>query len=164
MAPVNPNGIPAALKDEPCWVCWAYVRKDRWSKIPINAATRRRAKSNDPATWTTFDLAMKRAMDDRTLGVGFVFTADNGICGVDLDDAVDPATGRLYPWAAQIVPSLDTYTEWSPSGTGVKLYLYGRKPKGAGCGRDWDGEDRGLRLGPFFCHNGQPLFRNAEHR
>jgi|LSQX01.1.fsa_nt_gb primase-polymerase (primpol)-like protein len=43
--------------------------------------------------------------------------------GVDLDKCRDRETGILSAWAQSVVNELDSYTEVSPSGTGVKCIL-----------------------------------------
>jgi hypothetical protein len=40
------------------------------------------------------------------------------------------SASRLHEWADAIVSALGTYTEISPTGTGVKLILRGRHPGG----------------------------------
>ena len=43
--------------------------------------------------------------------------------GLDLDTCRDKATGELEPWAQTAIDRFDTYTEVSPSETGVKLFF-----------------------------------------
>jgi hypothetical protein len=45
-----------------------------------------------------------------------------------LDNGRDPKTGRIKKWASQIIRDLASYTEVSPSGTGVKIFLKGKVP------------------------------------
>jgi hypothetical protein len=59
-------------------------------------------------------------------GIGFVFSKDDNLFGVDLDNCIQ--NGSLRPEAARIVNALATYTEISPSGNGVKLFAKGRLP------------------------------------
>ena len=42
---------------------------------------------------------------------------------MDLDNCRDSATGEISPAAASIIEELSSYTEVSPSGTGVKIFL-----------------------------------------
>jgi hypothetical protein len=104
------------------WVCW---RRERGTKMLKVAGTLRNAKSTDPGTWRSFGecLAAERGHRGRYAGVGFVFTKDDPYVGVDFDEVRDPATGVLTPRAVQMVSLLDSYTEVSPSGTGVKLWV-----------------------------------------
>nr|WP_233265125.1 hypothetical protein [Halomarina oriensis] len=50
--------------------------------------------------------------------------------GVDLDDCRDSDTGELSENARAIVEQLDSYTEVSPSGTGVHVIVHGALPEG----------------------------------
>ena len=54
-------------------------------------------------------------------GVGFVFCGD-GLVGIDFDGCRDPETGEIAAWAWRFIRALRSYTEVSPSGTGVKTY------------------------------------------
>jgi primase-polymerase (primpol)-like protein len=117
--------IPQELKDSPRWVCWKQVGD---KKLPINARTGQAAKSNDPSTWSTFDDVVAAATaDDSLAGLGFML--GEGFAGVDLDGCID-STGQIQPWAQDLIAELQTYTEVSPSGTGVKLFLRGDVERG----------------------------------
>jgi hypothetical protein len=61
-------------------------------------------------------------------GVGFMFTEGDRYYGMDMDDCRDPGTGEIHPAAWKIIARLDTYTEESPSGTGIKMIGVGTKP------------------------------------
>jgi primase-polymerase (primpol)-like protein len=130
---VVPSAIPAALRDLPQWVAWRpelRPGKSKPAKVPINPHTGRTAKVTDSRTWGTFDRAAALAHEQQLAGIGYVFAAEDPYCGIDLDRCIDPASGRLDPWAEEIVADLMTYTEVSPSGSGVKLVLRGRLPEG----------------------------------
>src|SRR5690606_32991925 len=71
-------------------------------------------------------------------GIGFVFAPDDRFCGIDLDGSI--IDGQIVAGAQAIIDAFATYTEISPSGKGVKLFLTGTKPQGVGCARvDVDG-------------------------
>ena len=77
----------------------------------------------------------KRATREKDLdGIGFVFTESDPFCGVDLDACVDPKTGQIASWASEIVGALDSYTEFSPSGTGLHVLLRAKLPQGVTAG------------------------------
>ena len=59
-------------------------------------------------------------------GVGLVLTADDGLTGADLDGVRDPKTGKLNDWVEEIVALGETYTEISPSGTGLRIFWKGK--------------------------------------
>jgi len=121
------GNLPDALKARRAWVCWKLAtRNGKATKVPVDPATGRNAKSNDARTWSTFADAVAAA--GRYDGLGIMFA--EGLCGVDLDHCRDPQTGELEPWAAEVVAELDSYTEASPSGTGVHVLLLGDLPEG----------------------------------
>lgn len=124
--------IPQALRRRQSWVCWFVGYRDgKATKILLNPRTGRAAKSNDPATWSTLDAAIATATA-RGYGIGYVFSDADPFTGVDLDKCRDPKTGAIAAWALRIIEFFRTYSEVSPSGTGVKLVLLG---KFAGRGR-----------------------------
>lgn len=125
------ENVPSCLRQLPQWVGWKVIqRKGKPTKCPVSARGFS-ADTTAPATWGTFDEALAALQADKTLaGIGFVFAPDDGLCGVDLDDSIDPATGELKPWAREIVERLNSYTEVSPSGHGVKIFLHAHKPGG----------------------------------
>src|SRR5687767_6182679 len=58
--PVEPDNIPAELRERPQWVCWrwAQVTKKKqkgWTKKPINARSHRVCDYTDPKEWSSFD-------------------------------------------------------------------------------------------------------------
>lgn len=99
------------------WVC----HKD---KIPIDPARRTNAKSNDPATWGDFATAYRAFQTGRYDGIGIEFGLHEPealqIAGIDLDHVVR-SDGTLEPFAAAIVEKMNSYTEYSPSGTGLHI-------------------------------------------
>jgi putative DNA primase/helicase len=119
--------IPARLCALPQWVCWRAEWKEergKYAKVPLDPKTGREARSNNPATWGTFEEAVSCFNKDPALhGIGFVFSAQDPFTFVDLDDARDPKTGELGDWAAEIVNGLNSYTEVSPSGTGLRIII-----------------------------------------
>ena len=125
----NLSAVPDDLRRVDRWVCYRTRPKQsgKLDKIPMQACGAE-ARTNDPSTWTTFDAATAAAQASASLaGVGFVFHGD-GIVGIDLDDAVGD-DGLLEGWAVEIVDVLDSYTEWSPSGKGVHIYVRANLPQ-----------------------------------
>jgi hypothetical protein len=124
LLPFRIEGIPAELKAIPRWLAWrAKRRESRWGKIPICCHSGRPADVADPQTWTAFDDAWKHAQEHSLAGIGLAFSSDDDLCGVDLDECRDPDTGHLTQSAWNVVRLIDSYTEVSPSGTGVKIFL-----------------------------------------
>ena len=138
MLAVDYENIPRHLIRRPQWLCWRLeTRKsekgdEKPTKVPYNARTGGKAKSNDPSTWCDFNRAGQAARRGDYDGVGFAFAAGDGLCGIDLDHVVNAQTGELDPKAAEILQQFaGTYCELSPSGTGLRLFCIG-KPKRTG--------------------------------
>lgn len=124
---VVPDGIPEDLRVRSQSVNWRYDLVDgKWRKVPYRAGMEQRASSTDPGTWGTFDAAYAAYNKSKGQfdGVGFVVTAEDEFVGVDLDHCL--TDGCLEPWAAEIVAALDSYTETTPSGDGVRVWVRGR--------------------------------------
>jgi hypothetical protein len=117
--------LPDDLTECDQWVLWRYIlRNGQWTKVlfQINGQP---AATDDPATWNAYETVLNTYLAHRSeyAGIGFVFSADDPFCGVDLDDCLDES-GRPKEWARPIIERLyDTYTEISPSGLGLKLFL-----------------------------------------
>lgn len=121
--------IPTELKDYANWVCWRpEERAGKTTKVPYSANSGRLADASAPFTWATFAVAERYALA-YGLGVGFVFSQGDPFAGVDLDRCVGDH-GALSSWAWEIVATLDSYSEVSPSGTGVKVLVRATLPPG----------------------------------
>lgn len=128
---VDRDVIPSRLTTRDTWVCWQYEHRDGTStKIPIDPATGTYASVSDPATWIGFDDAYQSYSETAVDGIGFVFTPDDPFVGIDLDECRDPNSGTLTEWAKDVITQLDSYTEVSPSGTGVHIIAAGDLPPG----------------------------------
>jgi hypothetical protein len=86
-------------------------------------------------------------------GVGFVFTPEDDLCGVDLDGCLDPLTEEIEPWAWTIIEELDSYTEISPSGKGVHILVRAALPEGRNRKGRFEAYDRGR----YFTVTGRHL-------
>ena len=135
----SPNAImlrevvpePLRLRDQ--WVLWKIVkRKGKPTKMPIDPVKGTPASCTKPLTWTSFGDALLGSRQFGSVnGIGYVFVEDDPYCGVDLDDCI--VDGKVVPEAQAIIDALNTYTEISPSGCGVKLIGEAKKPAGSGC-------------------------------
>ncbi len=114
--------IPQELLKLPCWVGYQLRRnKDRTDKVPMNVLTGRPAKTNDSSTWTDFTTASDLALQRGYAGVGFVFQPP--YVGVDIDHCVKD--GAIASYAVEILNALNSYSEYSPSGTGIHILCKG---------------------------------------
>jgi primase-polymerase (primpol)-like protein len=125
---VNPDGIPGELRGRPQWVLWRWALRDgKYTKPPFQADGTP-AKSNDPTTWTAFAAALEAYRGGDWGGVGYCFRDDDDVFAIDLDQGRDPAPGVIQGWAVDVVREMATYTEISPSGTGLRIVGSGVKP------------------------------------
>jgi hypothetical protein len=126
--------IPPDLKALPHWVCWSLEeRAGARSKIPKNPKTGANAKADNPTTWAEFGQAVSRweaHKGNGITGIGFEFSTGDPYTGIDLDKCRNPETGIIEPWARVIIDRLRSYTEISPSGTGVHIIIKGSVPPG----------------------------------
>lgn len=128
------TAIPQALIQRDQWVVWQYELEGKRvsnatvgaTKVPYNARTRHKASSTNPNTWAAYAVAVHAAKQHGFAGVGYVFSADDPYTGIDLDDCI--VDGMLEPWAVEIIDEMQSYTEISPSGSGVKIWVEGKIP------------------------------------
>ena len=119
--PHEADNVPDELRPGKSWVlCDEY----KVPLIPIPSGACFAASTTDPSTWRSYETALQAFRDNEHIaGVGRVIRADEAYVGVDLDDCLNPETGELSPWAATIIGRLDSYSETSPSLTGVKVWI-----------------------------------------
>ena len=127
IAPIFEN-IPAELKQFHQWVAWKAEPREngKFAKVPVCPMTGANASTNDPITWGTYDQAATFYNSGGMAGIGFVFTDADPFCGIDLDDCRNPHNGDLADWVPEILYHLESYTEVSPSGTGLKIFCRGQ--------------------------------------
>lgn len=121
------ESIPQEMRALDNWLVWKLEeRHGKPAKVPYSAHGGP-GKTNDPATWDSYDNAIKALRTGRYNGIGFVLEGTPFV-GVDLDHVIDAATGKMRPEAARIVAELDSYTEYSQSGTGLHIIARGKRP------------------------------------
>ena len=123
------------------------------TKIPYSPATGQRASSTAPETWSGYEEAQRACREQGFNGIGFVFTAEDDLCGVDLDGCLNPETGEIKEWAREIIEELDSYTEVSPSGSGIHVLVKGELPPG----RNRKGRIEMYDKGRYFTVTGRHL-------
>jgi primase-polymerase (primpol)-like protein len=128
---MRPNALPVSLRQYDQWVCWTTrERGGKQTKVPLDptSLTGGYASTTDRSTWGSFDAALSRATASDVDGIGFVFTPEDPFVGVDLDDCRDES--GLSDEAVEIVTRLHSYTEVSPSGSGLHVLVRGTLPEG----------------------------------
>ena len=128
---IDLDALPAVLCEREQWVGWRIEeRGGKATKVPVNAESGGFGSATDAVTWTDVTTAIGAVESGEADGIGFVFTDDDPLVGVDLDDCRDPETGAVDEDATDIVERLDSYTEVSPSGTGFHVLVEGELPEG----------------------------------
>lgn len=111
---MNYNQIPNELKQLPIWCVWNL---EKGGKIPYNPRTGYKAQSNNLESFTSFKTASKSVYDGRYNGVGIgIFY---GISAIDIDHCMND--GVLSDMATDIIQRMNSYTEISPSGNGIRI-------------------------------------------
>lgn len=133
------DAVPPELKAATCWVVWREeVRNGKPTKIPKDVNTGNNASADDPSTWTTFDAAVAeyKAYSAQLNGIGRMFDGSDHVMGIDFDDCLDER-GYTIPGhaAAQWLYRLNSYSEVSPSGRGVKVWVHATHDLGGKTGR-----------------------------
>ena len=113
------ENIPVYLREHGLFCLWKYEERDgRKTKVPYNPNNPQyRAKSNSPETFARMETAANRVTGFNGLGVGLF----GDIAGIDIDHCVN--NNKLSEMAADIVETMDSYTEISPSGEGIRIFF-----------------------------------------
>lgn len=150
--------IPRELIDCPQWLLWRKVwieEKQRWSKVPLSARTGVVASIVDSNNWSDYTTAehMLRTFGETHAfnGLGFALGFESGVAGVDLDGVFDDTGAVLNYGALEIAERFESYTEYSPSRTGLHVLFKADIPDGR---RTSFVEVYGQ--GRFFTVTGQP--------
>lgn len=152
--PYNFNEIPAELKALPQWILWKFeTRNGKQTKVPCQV-TGEMAQANNRRTWSTFATAVKFYLEGDYDGIGFVFSRQDNYIGIDIDKCV--VEGKTNTFATEIIDTLDSYTEFSPSMKGIHIIIKGSLPQSVlGTGRK--NTKHGLEIysyGRFFTFTG----------
>ena len=128
--------IPQELRDRAQWITWRYLRRSgdpKPQKVPTDPQTGQNLTGYTKGQgWMAFADAVTAFEDNPDLaGVGYVLDSADPFVGVDMDHCLNPDTGELADWAKVHIDEFATYTEASPSGTGVRMFVRGELPAGA---------------------------------
>ena len=151
---MNYNNIPIELRELNRWVLYRLTwdsKRGKYDKRPFNARTGGFAQSNNPNTWCDFETAL--GVVDLYDGLGFML--GDGIFGVDIDgvELDDPVV-------REVLTTLNSYAEISPSGKGIHVICLGKKPQGA-CRR---GNFECYEKGRFFTVTGKRIGNSSTLR
>jgi putative DNA primase/helicase len=118
--------FPAELKCQRIWCMWRLEadRNGKLTKVPYRDLVYK-ASSTKSDTWTCYETALSNFLNYQEEIDGIGCFAAGEISFIDFDDCRDVDNGEIEPWAEKIIAELDTYTEVSPSGTGLHAFVRG---------------------------------------
>lgn len=123
------GNLPAVFwpyRDLRIWCLWSWVLvNDRWTKPPFQP-NGSHAKSQGEDTWCTYAEAFNAVQAGRGDGIGIMlFGMKQAEIIFDIDHCRDITTGKIDAWAQEIIDEAASYTEVTPSGTGVRVLGHG---------------------------------------
>lgn len=104
------------LKNYDNWVVYRLFNAS--SKLPFDCITHKPAQSNNRYTWHSYDEAFEAYINHSYDGLGFMLS--DGYVGIDLDNCISNSI-IVNDIAKDILDMVDSYTEYSPSKTGLHI-------------------------------------------
>lgn len=130
-----------SLKEKKLWLCWKYITTEdgKKTKVPygINGMQTGTSKKYEKS-WATYEEAKAAAMKHNFHGVGFIIPKGYYFLDIDNKDLTNPMV-------QEILSSMDSYGETSPSGKG--LHILGK------CDFSKLPLDKGRLSKEFYCKN-----------
>ena len=106
------ENFPQELKDIPQWIC-------HLKKVPKSPKNGRNLSGSLTKWGTTFEAACAAVEKYKFDGLGFVFTANDPYCGIDIDHCIED--NKINSKARSIIDACNSYTEYSLSKTGIHI-------------------------------------------
>lgn len=116
------SNLPPYLRTNALVCGWQYqirAGSDKPAKVPLDLRSGQRA---DPTNRNSFvPLSAIENFDFRQYGYdGIGLGIFDNICAIDIDHCIDDE-GLFSPMAVEIIDAMDSYTEISPSGHGIRI-------------------------------------------
>lgn len=118
-----PSAI-ASMAEHRRWVGWRWVTMPdgKRDKPPFRGDFPEfNASTTKPNSWVPFKTAADALDAGKLDGIGYVCADDAERVYWDLDKCRDPVTGEIADWAQEFVEECDSYTEITPSQTGLRI-------------------------------------------
>jgi len=133
---IQPENIPQELKSRKTWVNWFYYRRGKNQQItkpPIRFENGelRFAQIDNPKHFVSYEEGLSHA--NEKIGIGFVLTEPDPFVAIDVDHCFH--NGELTQEAEEIVKLFNSYTEISPSGEGLRVFIKANEKPTAGGNR-----------------------------
>ena len=111
---MNYNNIPTTLRENTLWCVWKY---EEHGKVPYNPNTGNHARTNDTSTFADFETALTAFENGGYDGLGLGIFESIG--AIDIDHCIEE--GEFSNMAHDIIDRMNSYTEISPSGRGIRI-------------------------------------------
>lgn len=133
VAPPVWDNIPQEMAARQQWLLWRFESPKagaaKRTKMPyyVSGARRTKTQGSDEDRQRLATLAVVRKAFDAGgyTGIGFAFLPDDGLIGIDIDGAIDATLGGTSKLCMETIRACDSFTEFSPSGKGVHIYVKG---------------------------------------
>ncbi len=117
----NKNILASTFGGQKRWVNWKgeELEEGNIKKLPISV-NGRTASTADPLTWSTYKEVVNISQE-----IGIVFTPDQLLLGIDIDHCLNgnEIVHEEKEKIIELIEEAETYTEISPSKTGLHLFL-----------------------------------------
>lgn len=126
---INYKKIPKELKELPNWVNWKYIQG---RKVPFTPQGKP-ASCNDMTTWSPYWEVAKLVNPYKNYdGIGIqlgtkevVEKSNRTLVGIDIDNCVGEG-GEFSSFAFTVLNLIGSYSEISPSGTGIRIFAWSK--------------------------------------
>lgn len=137
----NCQNIPEEFQTIRQWMVYRFDQREakkepggyspKLGKPPVSPSSGNPVSWTDPKNFLSFDQAvnaLKANKPGNLAGIGLVFTGEEPFSGVDIDSCV--FQGSMDSKTGNIISRLNSYTEVSPSETGLRIIGRGKLPDG----------------------------------
>jgi putative DNA primase/helicase len=127
MAALKLDAIPPELQERHQWVLWKTItRAGKPIKVPFQI-NGHEGDSSDPSKWSSYANVVEVYNKGGHDGIGYTFDPLDPYAGIDLDKCINE-DGSIKPKAKAILDKLNSYSEISPSGRGIKIFCKAKLP------------------------------------
>lgn len=116
------DNLPPHVRQHGLFCGWQYQSVpglEKPKKVPVDLARRKPANPSDPTTFVP--MASLTGYDCKALGCdGIGLGIFGNICAIDIDHCIDD-NGNYSAMATDIINTMKSYTEISPSGHGIRI-------------------------------------------
>lgn len=148
---IKPELIPSELKIRQQWLLFKVALVDgKLKKYPFTVRNRSEGW-NLAKNQSSFEIAYRTFINNSNYaGIGFAITEDDPYICIDFDHVYNPTTEEWNQQALEEIKKFNSYTEFSPSGTGVHVFVIGKMKKAGRRKEQTDGTGREVYAGRHY--------------